>query len=63
MPRKQRFKPSRKPKPTLQNEDALNVRQSSHGRPRNDNVDDNVDSRAPRDEDSLVEPELDPRST
>jgi hypothetical protein len=40
MPRKQRFKPSRKPKPTPQNEDALTVRQpdgaSAHNSPTED---------------------------
>jgi len=40
MPRKQRFKPSRKPKPTPQNEDALTVHQpdgaSAHSSPIED---------------------------
>jgi hypothetical protein len=62
MPRKQRFKPSRKPKPTLPNENALNGRQTNSTRPHNDNVDAR-DSPLARDDDSLVEPELDQRST
>jgi hypothetical protein len=62
MPRKQRFKPSRKPKPTPPNEDALNVRQPNSGRPHNDNGDAR-DSPPAGDEGSTGEPELDQRST
>jgi len=39
MPRKQRFKPSRKPKPTPQTEDSTLERQSSGAPAHNDNVD------------------------
>jgi len=59
MPRKQRFKPSRKPKPTPPNEDALHGRQSNSARPDHDNV----ESPPPRDGDSMTEPDLDHRST
>lgn len=62
MPRKQRFKPSRKPKPIPQNEDALIGRQPSSA-PSNDanNADnDNLgvrDTPPGRDDDSLIEPD------
>jgi hypothetical protein len=39
MPRKQRFKPSRKPKPIPQSEDSTLERQSSGAPAHNDNVD------------------------
>ncbi|HEY0991084.1 MAG TPA: hypothetical protein VGD80_28725 [Kofleriaceae bacterium] len=38
MPRKQRFKPSRKPKPVPSNEDAMMGRQESNSPPHNDNA-------------------------
>jgi hypothetical protein len=62
MPRKQRFKPSRKPKPTPPNDEAQNPRQSSSARPHNDNVDAR-ESPPKRDDDSQVEPDLDPPSS
>jgi hypothetical protein len=61
MPRKQRFKPSRKPKPIPQSEDAMNGRLPSSA-PAND---DNVESRTSspeRDQDSTVEPDPDQQS-
>jgi hypothetical protein len=62
MPRKQRFKPSRKPKPTPPTEDALNGRQTNNARAHNDNVDAR-ESPPARDEGSMVEPDLGQRST
>jgi hypothetical protein len=65
MPRKQRFKPSRKPKPIPQSEaatighDGRNL--SSHPGPLNENVEiPGVSERRP-DQDPGVEPEPDPR--
>jgi hypothetical protein len=58
MPRKQRFKPSRKPKPTPPNEDALNGRSTSSARPHNDNVD-TRESPPARDDGSTAEPDRD----
>ena len=63
MPRKQRFKPSRKPKPILQSEaaaighDARNP--SPHGGVHNDNVESSGSVRR-SDEDSPLMPEPDP---
>lgn len=61
MPRKQRFKPSRKPKPIPQNEDALIGRQPSSAPSNNENADnENIgvrDTPPVRDGDSLVEPD------
>jgi hypothetical protein len=62
MPRKQRFKPSRKPKPIPQNEDALIGRQPSSAPSGNDNRADNEnigvrDTPDVRGDDSLVEPD------
>jgi len=62
MPRKQRFKPSRKPKPIPPNEDALTGRQPSSVRPTSDNADAR-ESPQERDDDSIVEPDLDHRSS
>jgi hypothetical protein len=57
MPRKQRFKPSRKPKPIQQTEDAVIGRQPSHAPANNDNVG-MRDMPPSRDDDSL-EPSTD----
>jgi hypothetical protein len=65
MPRKQRFKPSRKPKPTPPTEEALNSHQTSSARPHNDNVDAR-ESPPPRDQaerDEEVEPDFDQRGS
>jgi hypothetical protein len=59
MPRKQRFKPSRKPKPSPPNEDALNGRQTTSAGSRNDNV----DAHPKTDDDSPIEPDLDHQSS
>jgi hypothetical protein len=58
MPRKQRFKPSRKPKPSLPNEEATN------GRPMSNTPSDSDDTGAPsaRNDDSLTEPSSDQAS-
>ena len=61
MPRKQRFKPSRKPKPTPPSDDAQNGRQTNSARPHNDNVDAR-DVPVARDLESLTEPDIDQRS-
>lgn len=64
MPRKQRFKPSRKPKPAPQTEaaaighDARNT--SSQGAPHNDNVE-SGNSMRPEREDDMLKPETDSR--
>jgi hypothetical protein len=39
MPRKQRFKPSRKPKPIPQNEDAVNAQQAGNPQAHDRNAD------------------------
>ena len=63
MPRKQRFKPSRKPKPIPQSEataighDARNA--ASHGGAHNDNVETSSSGRR-SDEGSALTPETDP---
>ena len=62
MPRKQRFKPSRKPKPTPPNEDALNGRQANNARPTDEGADARKSAPA-RDEASRGEPVLDHRSS
>lgn len=55
MPRKQRFKPSRKPKPSLPNEEAPTSRPMSN--PQSEVGNNQIDSdQPPRDEDSLAEP-------
>jgi hypothetical protein len=61
MPRKQRFKPSRKPKPTPPSEDALTGRPTSNARANNDNVDAR-DAPPARDEASVAEPDLGSRA-
>jgi len=62
MPRKQRFKPSRKPKPTPQSEDALTVRQPDGASAHNSSTED-ADARdlppARDSEASLHEPDTD----
>lgn len=64
MPRKQRFKPSRKPKPAPQTEAAAighDARSpSSHGLPHNENVETSSAMRPESEEDNL-KPETDPR--
>ena len=61
MPRKQRFKPSRKPKPIVPTEEAPTGRQTNSARPNNDNVDAR-ESPPARDQDEMTEPELGPRT-
>ncbi|HET9622162.1 MAG TPA: hypothetical protein VFP84_12400 [Kofleriaceae bacterium] len=62
MPRKQRFKPSRKPKPIPQNEEAMNGatpqahNDNAASRPMSDAASDK------RDDESLVEPDPDQQS-
>jgi hypothetical protein len=62
MPRKQRFKPSRKPKPTPPSEEALNGRQTNSARPHNDNVDAR-ESPPAHDKDEMVEPDFEQRGS
>jgi hypothetical protein len=65
MPRKQRFKPSRKPKPTPQTEEAMNGATPQSAQVHNDNVDPRTMSgprESVRDDDSLVEPDPDQQS-
>jgi hypothetical protein len=65
MPRKQRFKPSRKPKPIPQNEEAMNGATPNNAQAHNDNVASRPMSDAmndKRDHDSLVEPDPDQQS-
>lgn len=65
MPRKQRFKPSRKPKPSPQSEsqaighDARNA--SSHSVAHNDNIESPGGSPHKSDDSSSLHPETDPR--
>ncbi|HET7501029.1 MAG TPA: hypothetical protein VFK02_08505 [Kofleriaceae bacterium] len=59
MPRKQRFKPSRKPKPITPNEDAVNVRTTSSAQPHNDNATARDAPPCIRDDDSMIEPPSD----
>jgi hypothetical protein len=60
MPRKQRFKPSRKPKPMPQNEDAV-AREASSAPARGGSMD--LPDSAPNSNDSsVVEPDPDDRS-
>ncbi|HEU4734023.1 MAG TPA: hypothetical protein VFT22_39295 [Kofleriaceae bacterium] len=61
MPRKQRFKPSRKPKPITPIEDAANARTTSTSQPHNDNVAAR-DAPSMRHEDSMTEPPSDQTS-
>jgi hypothetical protein len=58
MPRKQRFKPSRKPKPIPHSEEAMNGNSSNQAHVHNDNVASRPMSDA-RDDDSSVEPDPD----
>jgi hypothetical protein len=61
MPRKQRFKPSRKPKPIPQAEDTATDRVSSNSQARNDNVDSRPSS-ASRNTGTASEPDTEPPS-
>ncbi len=60
MPRKQRFKPSRKPKPSPPNEDAMMGRPTGNEVVHNDNVPEH-DAPPSRSEDSTAELEPDDR--
>jgi len=60
MPRKQRFKPSRKPKPNPPNADSLIGQKASHAESTHEN--DYARAGYERDEDPPPESELDPRS-
>jgi hypothetical protein len=61
MPRKQRFKPSRKPKPIPQNEEPMTVRQPSSAQEHGDQSGSSMSSDMGRDP-SAVEPHTDDRS-
>jgi len=61
MPRKQRFKPSRKPKPIPQNEEPMTVRQPSSAQAHGDSPDLPSES-SPGNDSSAHEPDTDDRS-
>jgi hypothetical protein len=61
MPRKQRFKPSRKPKPNPPNEDAMIGHQANGASAHNDNIDMREMPQV-RDEDLAIDAESEQRS-